>query len=105
VPHIVAGSHWLLKRATAEDNKIVIDAVDHSTGEFKAHYSEISDPSIFTGYLFARQRSLLTLLQRNASAGYTAAHVAVASFEDRGWTGSWGDVTGPQVEKFTMTPV
>jgi hypothetical protein len=58
---------------------------------------------LFTGQLYARQRSLLTLLQRDASTGYTAAHVAVAAFDDSGWTGTWGDVTGPQVETFAMT--
>jgi hypothetical protein len=47
MPHLTAGEHWLLTRATAETNKIVIDSVDAATGVFTAHYATIANPSVF----------------------------------------------------------
>jgi hypothetical protein len=69
------GTHWMLVRDGAGHNKIVVDSFDNATGKFTAHYYQIDNASQFSGTVSFRERSLLTMIQEDASHGYHAAHV------------------------------
>jgi len=92
------GSLWLIKRASVPDQKIEITS---TSGErFTAKYIDISDPSEFVGEVWAREKELINVKQRNGT--YVAFHSGLKQEKDE-YAGSWYDVWGHSGGEFSLT--